>query len=45
MFPVRYELDFYMPEDEILRSHRREKLKYYMNLIRSCSSLIKHYAV
>jgi hypothetical protein len=24
--PVRYELGFYIPEDDILRSHRREKL-------------------
>jgi hypothetical protein len=24
--PVRYELDFYIPEDGILHSHRRENL-------------------
>jgi hypothetical protein len=24
MFPVRYELDFFIPEDDILRSQRRE---------------------
>jgi hypothetical protein len=29
MFPVRYELDFYIPEDDILHSHRRENLKSY----------------
>jgi hypothetical protein len=29
MFPVRYELGFYIPDDGILRSHRRENLKYY----------------
>jgi hypothetical protein len=28
--PVRYELDFYIPEDDILRSHRRENLKSYI---------------
>jgi hypothetical protein len=25
--PVRYELGFYIPEDDILHSHRREYLK------------------
>jgi hypothetical protein len=29
MSPVRYELGFYMPEDDILHSHRRENLKPY----------------
>jgi hypothetical protein len=27
MSPVRYELGFYIPEDDILHSHRREHLK------------------
>jgi hypothetical protein len=27
--PVRYELGFYIQEDDILHSHRREKLKSY----------------
>jgi hypothetical protein len=27
--PVRYELGFYIPEGGILRSRRRENLKYY----------------
>jgi hypothetical protein len=27
--PVKYELGFYIPEDDILRSHRRENLKSY----------------
>jgi hypothetical protein len=27
MFPVRYELGFYIPEDGILHSHRRERNK------------------
>jgi hypothetical protein len=26
--PVRYELVLYIPEDDILHSHRRENLKY-----------------
>jgi hypothetical protein len=25
--PVKYELGFYIPEDDILHSHRRENLK------------------
>jgi hypothetical protein len=29
MFPVRYELSSYIPEDDILHSHRRESLKSY----------------
>jgi hypothetical protein len=29
--PVKYELDFYIPEDAILHSHRRENLKSYIN--------------
>jgi hypothetical protein len=30
--PVRYKLDFYIPEDDILHSHRRENLKSYISL-------------
>jgi hypothetical protein len=30
--PVKYELDFYIPEDDILHSHRREHLKSYIAL-------------
>jgi hypothetical protein len=30
---VKYELDFYIPEDDILHSHRRENLKSYISLI------------
>jgi hypothetical protein len=30
--PVRYELGFYVPEDDILHSHRRENLKSYIVL-------------
>jgi hypothetical protein len=29
---VRYELGFYIPQDGILHSHRREQLKYYIAL-------------
>jgi hypothetical protein len=30
--PVKYELGFYIPEDDILHSRRRENLKYYTAL-------------
>jgi hypothetical protein len=30
VFPVRYELGFYIPEDDILHSHRGENLTPYM---------------
>jgi hypothetical protein len=30
--PVKYELGFYIPEDGILNSHRRENLKSYIAL-------------
>jgi hypothetical protein len=32
MSPVKYELEFYIPEDGILHSHRRENLKSYIAL-------------
>jgi hypothetical protein len=32
MSPVRYELCFYIPEDVILHSHRREDMKPYIVL-------------
>jgi hypothetical protein len=28
--PVKYELGFYIPEDDIIHSHRRENLNSYM---------------
>jgi hypothetical protein len=31
--PVKYKLDFYIPEDAILHSHRRENFKSYVALI------------
>jgi hypothetical protein len=30
MSPVKYELGFYIPYDDILHSHRRENLKSYI---------------
>jgi hypothetical protein len=30
--PVKYELGFYIPEDEIVHSRRRETLKSYIAL-------------
>jgi hypothetical protein len=30
--PVKYALGFYIPEDGILHSHRRENLKFYIAL-------------
>jgi hypothetical protein len=30
--PVKYELGFYIPEDDILHSHRRETLNSYIAL-------------
>jgi hypothetical protein len=32
MSPVKYELGFYIREDDILHSHRRENLKSYIAL-------------
>jgi hypothetical protein len=29
--PVKYELGFYIPEDDILHSHRYDNIKSYMN--------------
>jgi hypothetical protein len=31
--PVKYELGFYIPEDDILHSHRRENLKSYAHTL------------
>jgi hypothetical protein len=31
--PVKYEVGFYIPEDDILHSHRRENLKPYIALL------------
>jgi hypothetical protein len=30
--PVKYELGFYIPEDDILHSHCRENFKFYIAL-------------
>jgi hypothetical protein len=32
VLPVKYELGFYIPEDDILHSHRSETLKSYIVL-------------
>jgi hypothetical protein len=32
MSPVRYEMGFYIPEDDILHSHYRENQKSYIAL-------------
>jgi hypothetical protein len=32
VFPVRYEMDFYISEDGILHSHHSEDLKSYIAL-------------
>jgi hypothetical protein len=32
VFPVRYELGFYTPEDDVLHSHRRQILNSYKSL-------------
>jgi hypothetical protein len=32
MFPLRYEMGFYIPEDGILHSHRLRNLKSYIEL-------------
>jgi hypothetical protein len=36
--PVRYELGFYIPEDDILHSHCRENLKPYKCDVRGITS-------
>jgi hypothetical protein len=33
VFPVRYELSFYIPEVGILHSHRRENIKSYTDIL------------
>jgi hypothetical protein len=40
--PVKYELGFYIPEDGILHSHRRENLKSY-KLIKLVGSIVSAY--
>jgi hypothetical protein len=36
VFPVRYELGFYIPEDDILHSHCRENLISYRYILVTC---------
>jgi hypothetical protein len=40
--PVRYELAFYIPQDGILHSYRRENLKCYMLEMSSLHVLAKN---
>jgi hypothetical protein len=38
MSPVKYELGFYIPEDDILHSHRRENLiSYQIHVHSTCA--------
>jgi hypothetical protein len=39
MSPVRYELGFYIPEDDILHSHCRENLKSYISHVTLAASV------
>jgi hypothetical protein len=39
--PVKYELGFYIPEDTILYSHRRENLKPYIFFLSSSKLMLK----
>jgi hypothetical protein len=40
--PVKYELGFYIPEDDILLSHRRENLKSYIPVAISLLTTRQH---
>jgi hypothetical protein len=40
MFPVKYELGFYIPEDDIPHRHRRESLKPYCLVLHPLPVLI-----
>jgi hypothetical protein len=44
--PVRYELGFYIPQDDILHSHRRENLESYLIStsiqLSACCELVPH---
>jgi hypothetical protein len=43
--PVKYELGFYIPEDDILHSHRCENLKSYKSIVVSITNYFKHFMV
>jgi hypothetical protein len=38
--PVKYELGFYIPEDDILHSYHRENLKSYIHDTGVCSAVL-----
>jgi hypothetical protein len=42
MFPVRYELGFYIPEDGNLHSLRHESLKSYIDSFKSLQNFLKY---
>jgi hypothetical protein len=42
--PVKYELGFHIPEDDILHSHRRENLKSYMVKISLNGSTVSEFS-
>jgi hypothetical protein len=41
MYPMRFQLCFYIPEDGILHSYRRESLKSYKFTIACCETLLR----
>jgi hypothetical protein len=41
--PVKYVLGFYIPEDGVLHSHRRENLKSYISLRCFGSDLVSNH--
>jgi hypothetical protein len=43
--PVKYEMDIYNPEDDILHSHRRENLKVDINIYEVAGRLKVGYEV
>jgi hypothetical protein len=45
MAPVRYELGFYIPEDNILHIHRRDHLKSYIDIVVKLLRLFNKYFV
>jgi hypothetical protein len=42
VFPVRYELRFYIPEDGIIHSHCRDDLKSYKSAVYNVQNCARH---
>jgi hypothetical protein len=42
--PVRYEIGFYIPEDDILHSHCRDNVKYYTAAVWAERQAVNHHA-